>query len=215
MFPLESPVSNLPVQTVTASTTRPPLVADISPTKQGNALVAAITIATFGAHIDTITDDAGNQWMRALDGVDNSMGPGRVEIWYVLDAASITSCTLGIDKGVAIDLMEWEHLAPAGTPTQAHAAVELAPATTISTGPLETQTAGLVIGMASCAGTNIPADLMSTEFTEAEFLDVETSPTSAGNVAFAVAERGSHEITWTRGAATACTAGIVAIPAAP
>src|SRR5947207_15566 len=85
-----------------------PLPVPIPLTTAGHALVAAAVIGTYGVRIDSITDDGGNGWTRALDGVD-AMG-ARVEIWYVLGANAITQATVSVIRGVAIVLMEWDGL---------------------------------------------------------------------------------------------------------
>ena len=196
-----------PVQQVVAHTVGPPLVTSIPTTAAGHALVVAAVIGTFAVHIDSVADDAGNMWTRALDGVEG-MG-ARVEIWYVLGARPVNQVTVTVIRDIAISLMEWDGLAGPGTAVATHAE-PATQSTMVSSGVINVSTTELAIGIAGCA-TNTPATLATPEFTALPLLDTSAIG-STGNAAFATITQGSHEASWTLPNAVSCTSGIIAIP---
>jgi hypothetical protein len=209
--PLDAYVPTGPIQHVVAATpgSMGPLTISISPTSAGHALVAVAVVATYGVHIDNMTDDAGNVWTRALDGVDGT--GARAEIWYVLGARSITQATATVSRGVAIDLMEWDGLAPPGSAVASHSEPEIASATMVTTGVLATISHALVIGIAACVGPS-PATLSNSDFIASSFLITNTDPPGGGNVAYAPRVAGTQQISWSVPSSPSCTSGIIAIP---
>jgi hypothetical protein len=65
----------------------------------GNFLVATVGVESTAdntAAVSSITDTAGNNWIKAVRGYGNAGASSRVEIWYAANAQAVTSITINL-----------------------------------------------------------------------------------------------------------------------
>jgi acid phosphatase type 7 len=181
----------------------------------GNALVAVVALAAgSSASVVSVTDSAGATWTRGpvgfLTGVNS-----RVEIWYRLDATSVTSvtATLSAAKSAAVNVTEWSGVASSSA-VDGSLAGNGASATTVTTPSLATTNAtDLVIG-----AINYPVTATST-LSSGPFIslsDLNASTSVHGRAAYALTSAaGSFQASWTLSTASGGNGGaIIALKAA-
>lgn len=86
------------------------VVTSITGGGSGRALVALISLrASTGSSVTGVTDSAGNTWTFASMG-RHASSAARIEIWYCLNAAPVTSVTATLEAAVkaAMNVSEWQ-----------------------------------------------------------------------------------------------------------
>ena len=174
------------------------LTVSIPATTTGDALVAAIAVqAASTGPINTVTDSAGGTWTRGPTGSLTGSNT-RIELWYRLNASSVTSVTAsfasGTSKPLAINLTEWSGVASAsaadgqtnGTGTSTTAAP---PALTT------TNASDVVFGAINFSSTSASSGAPSGGFIALNDFNMSTSH---GRAAYKiVSTAGSYQPTWT------------------
>jgi hypothetical protein len=96
----------------TNTTTTTTLATTIAATATTNLLIAQVAVNTGTAVVSSITDTAGNTWVKATSGSGNSLDS---EIWYTANSNSVTSVTVNMSGSyrVAVNISEFAGMATA------------------------------------------------------------------------------------------------------
>jgi hypothetical protein len=182
------------VRQVTASVaSSATLTVPLSGTAAGDGLVAAVAIkAGSSASVSSVQDSSGGTWVRGATGFLTGTN-SRVELWYRLNAPSLSGLTITLSSAHAAtaDVTEWTGLVAADTAGGGSTASATTAGTpTIATG----NPTDLVIG-----AINYPNDVTSTlggGFTS--LTDFGYSTTVHGRAAFALTTAtGNYQAAWT------------------
>lgn len=198
----------VPVQEVGASLVQPGPIATLTfaveATAAGNTLVLVIAVKATAERIETVFDDGGNVWSRALDGAD-SLDLSRLEIWNAPDAKPITGVgvTMIVPRSLAVSFTEWDAIAAIAGSQASAPTTSSKPAT----GPLELATPALVVAATAFTGSQITAIVDTSEFTALD--PFRSTDDINGSATFAVVAAGSHEVTWSLPSQQTWTAGAV------
>lgn len=201
----------LPIQEVTAS-----IAADktfpftVRETSAGNTLIAIFALRTQILEIEELVDSAGNVWSRVVNGPDTLApgDPGRLEIWYMADAAPITMVTVRMreDRAMAVSFTEWSSIAPV-LPVITTQTPPAGRSTTPASGQVTTMDPALVIAATVFPGSSVTPSVATSGFTPfSPFVQGELNSSAV----FAAVPEGTYEAAWTLPDALAWTAGIVA-----
>ncbi|HST14090.1 MAG TPA: chitobiase/beta-hexosaminidase C-terminal domain-containing protein, partial [Gaiellaceae bacterium] len=200
--------------TASSSSSAGSLTVNIPATTAGDALVAAIAVqAASTGPINAVTDSAGGTWTKGPVGSLTGSNT-RIELWYRLNASSVTSVTAsfasGTSKPLAINLTEWSGVAStAGVDAQTNGT---GTSTTAAPPALTTTNASdVVIGAINFSSTSATSGAPSNGFTALNDLNMTTSH---GRVAYRlVSAAGSYQPTWTLSAASPFGAVALALKA--
>ena len=165
----------------------------------GHALVAVVVIAAgSSASVSSVSDSAGGSWTGGPIGFLTGTN-SRAEIWYRINAPSVTTVTvtLSASKALAVNVSEWSGVAA----LDRSASGSGASSNSISTSSLTTTNAkDLVIG-----ATNYPATATAT-LTPGTFTSLTAFDSGSGvhgRAAYQITSAtGSFQATWTLSAAS-------------
>lgn len=76
----------------------------------GNTLILCVSWLRGSSTVLTITDSAGNTWLKASEGAKSGSNGTRTEIWYVIGAAAITSVSISNSSTASLkaaNVSEW------------------------------------------------------------------------------------------------------------
>lgn len=86
------------------------LATTISTSSAGDLLIAQIAVNTGSAVVTSVTDSAGNTWVKATSGAGGSLDS---EIWYAVDASPANSVTVNVSgsRRIAVNISEFDGVA--------------------------------------------------------------------------------------------------------
>ncbi len=178
----------------------------------GSCLV--LSIATRNSILTGVTDSAGNTWTAGPK--VSSSTTTRIEIWYVVNAAAITSVTSAFPSSQCVNMLaEFSGVASA-TPLDQSTSNANASGTTCNTGSITTTNPDDVLVAAACA---IAARTLTLDagpgFTQLDNVaDTGSAGERGANAYKIVGSTGTYNNTWTLDTAAVSAGAILALKAA-
>ncbi len=186
----------------------------IAATGANRTLVAFVTMRSTSDQVTSITDTAGNVWVYAEAG-RHPTSSARIEAWYALNAASVTSVTINLNDTVksAANISVWSGVRTAGV-FDGSTYKQESSTTSLESGSLTTNVAQTLL-LAGAVSTNTTSTrtlgagsgfTALTEFSTTGGSDVKG--TAAYRIASAV---GAYEATWTESASANYSSCLLAL----
>jgi hypothetical protein len=193
------------VQQVTnSSTASSSLATTIPDTVQGHMLIAIIATSSSTASVSSVTDTAGNTWVKATSG---SGSANDSEIWYAANSSPVTQVTVNLSASYAIsvNIVEFDGMA-ATSPLDVASGQANANGKTFST-PSATTTVNqdLIIGSLSYAGGG-----SVTATTSGWNSLTMVNGTQSMQASFTVRATGAYSFGWSSGASIPTSTTIAA-----
>jgi hypothetical protein len=182
-------------------------------TTAGNALVLFIILNSQTGAVSGIADSATNTW--ALAGATFQSGTNtRLECWYALNAAAITSVTVtyAAARVTGFNFTEWSGVATVSALDQA-TFQGAASSTTLTTGNITTLNANDLILAGISYSVSTTGTLATGTFTA--LTDITNGASQRGRAAYrVVSSTGTYNVSWTMGVTAPAGTGIFALKAA-